>query len=137
MFAAGLSCLAEIKKDPRCSVHTLACGERRLDQPKQTLVFYRPIGLRLLQPRVVATSGNTQKTAHHPDIVLVAVRLYVLVLTSNALIVLPSGHLIPLHIVLVIYSVHETLVTPIGQDRTVNQQPLLFVETLLLARRRI
>ena len=112
MLAAGFSCLAEIKKDSRCSVYTLAFGERGLDQPKQTLVLYRPIGLRLLQPRVVATSGNAQKTAHHPDIVLVAVRLYVLVFTSNAAIVLSSGHLIPLHIVLVIYRVHETLVTP-------------------------
>ena len=92
MLATGFTRFAQIEKDPRGSVHAVACVVGRDDQSKQSLIFPRSIGERISQPRIEPAARHVEETAHHGRIKLMTMGLDEGVLHSNILRSLPHMH---------------------------------------------
>jgi hypothetical protein len=75
MLAAGLSRLTQIEEHARRAVDTVAGGERRANQPKQSSLLLRAIRDGLQDPVGIAARRSFEDAASHLDAVLIAMRL--------------------------------------------------------------
>jgi len=99
--AAGLAVFPQILEDPRATIGTTAGLVELFDQWQKAGVLNGPVGLGLLQPRVVTAAMNPKNAAHHRDPVLVTMRADERVLYSGSFakyarhflrcLVLPAG----------------------------------------------
>ena len=72
MLATGLTCFAQIKKDPRGPVDPVARRICRADEAEQSLILHGSIRERVLQPGIESAARHAEETAHDRRIELSA-----------------------------------------------------------------
>lgn len=117
VLAASLAALAQILKYPWSAIDPMAGNERGSDEPQQPCILLGPIGYRMIQPRVVTSASNAEKSAHQLDAKLIPMLVDKLIRSPGLARSLGRWHGPGLQLqARILDPVQEMLVTPVDRS---------------------